>query len=90
MAKVTNVSSKTVSVLRWKFLPDGRIISPMGEFTSDIPDKIAYSPQAKHLADQGILFINGYSRAVKAAEPVEVEEVEVEEIEDVEPDEEPE
>lgn len=88
MAKVTNVSSKTVSVLRWKLLPDGRVISPMGELTSDVPDKVAYSQQAKHLADQGILSIEGYSKVVKAAEPVEVEEVE--EIEDVEPDEEPE
>jgi hypothetical protein len=85
MPKVENTTDKTISVLRWKVLPDGRIISPMGAIVSEMPNEVAYSPQVKHLADQGYLVVPGYSRPKQVPVP-DIPEEEPEELMDSESD----
>lgn len=68
VTKVINKAGRTVSILRWKVLPDGRVINPLGEVKDDLPTEVAYSPQAKHLADQGLVSIRGYMSAKAPAE----------------------
>lgn len=65
MPKVRNISGRTVTILRWKVLPDGRVVSPVGEVAADLPDDIVYSSQSRHLADQGLISIDGYRLIVK-------------------------
>lgn len=84
MPQVENTTNRTISVLRWKILPDGRIISPMGAIVAEMPNEVAYSPQVKHLADQGHLVVQGYHKPKEVPAPDVPEEV-VEE-----PEEEPE
>jgi hypothetical protein len=48
------------SVMRWRFLPDGRVLDPHGRVKAQVPDDVAYSPAAKRMADKGILDIEGY------------------------------
>jgi len=60
------------SVMRWRFLPDGRILDPHGNVKKMVPDDVAYSQAAKRMADKGILDIEGYAApkaAVKKAPP---------------------
>jgi hypothetical protein len=59
--KVINVVGRTVELLRWKLLPDNRVISPRGVLADELPHDVAYSHQAKHLADQGLITIQGYT-----------------------------
>jgi hypothetical protein len=71
--KVINVAGRTVELLRWKLLPDNRVISPRGVVADELPDSVVHSHQAKHLADQGLITIQGYSlvQAPKAEMPPE-------------------
>ena len=81
MSKVRNESGRTVTILRWKILPDGRVISPMGALVSELPDDVAYSSQAKHLADQNLLMIPGYTTLEGEAEvPPSVEPADVDDL----------
>jgi hypothetical protein len=48
------------SIMRWRFLPDGRVLDPHGQVKAQVPDDVAYSPAAKRMADRGILDIEGY------------------------------
>jgi hypothetical protein len=62
MAKVINPSEEGISILRWRLLPKSHIfVDPKGRLVEDAPPYIAYSPQAKALADQGIISIEGYT-----------------------------
>lgn len=61
MAKVQNLQGRTVSLLRWKVLPDGRCVNPRGDVGCCLPDAVAYSDKAKRLADQGVLKLEGYN-----------------------------
>jgi hypothetical protein len=70
MSKVRNESGRTVTILRWKVLPDGRVISPMGVVASDLPDDVVYSSQARHLADQNLITIEGYKLIVDEGKKV--------------------
>lgn len=75
MPEVINKSGRTVALLGWKVLPDSRVVSPRGELKEGLPSDIAYSDQAKHLADQGLITIQGYApvrgpKAETASEPV--------------------
>ena len=70
MAKVINVAGRTVELLRWKLLPDGRVISPRGVVADALPDAVVYSPTARHLADQGIITIEGYKLIVQDGKKV--------------------
>jgi hypothetical protein len=60
MPKVRNDTSRAVPLCRWRILPDNRVINPLGEIKDELPADIAYGPQAKRLADQKIIAIEGY------------------------------
>jgi len=60
MPKVSNIAGRTVEMLGWKVLSDGRVIDPRGEIQDDLPDRVAFSNQAKHLADLNLITIQGY------------------------------
>lgn len=69
MAKLSNLTGQTVELLGWRILPfSGRYLDRLYRSHRDIPDDIAYSDQAKHLADQGILEIEGYTSASSTAQ----------------------
>lgn len=61
MTKVQNPSGRALTLSRWKILPDGRCVDPLGVLGCCLPDSIAYSARAKKLADQGLLKIYGYN-----------------------------
>lgn len=67
-----------VGVMRWRFLPDGRVLDPKGNVKSVVPDDVAYSNAAKRLANKGILDIEGYHppRPKPAAAPQVVKKTE--------------
>lgn len=69
MPKVRNDSGRVIPLLRWKILPDSRVISPLGEIKTEFPADMAYSPQAKRLADQKLITIEGYMVAGSSAAP---------------------
>lgn len=80
MAKVKNNAGRALTVLRWTILLDGRVIDPLGSVKQELPDEIAYSPQAKRLVDSGLATFPGVTPEAKVDEPVLVElEVEVQE-----------
>jgi len=62
MAKVTNLTDRGVLLLRWRILPknQGGVMDPSGNRVESVPADVAYSPQAKRLANKGILKIEGY------------------------------
>lgn len=63
MAKVRNLTGRSVPLLRWRILPNSdQALNPAGEVVDYVPDVVSYSPQAKRLADQGILWIQGYTK----------------------------
>jgi hypothetical protein len=70
MPKISNIAGRTVELLRWKLLPDGRVISPRGVVADALPDDVVYSPTARHLADQGIITIEGYKLIVQDGKKV--------------------
>jgi len=76
MAKMKNLTDTTVSVQRWKFLPDGRCLDPRGNVKNVVPDDVAYGAAAKRLADQGVLDIEGYrpKKVIDSGPPVSVKE----------------
>ena len=57
-----------VSVMRWRFLPDGRVLDPKGKLKSIVPAEVAYSAAAKRMARTGILDIEGYAPPVAKKE----------------------
>jgi hypothetical protein len=59
-----------MSVRRHVILPDSRVKTPEGLIVCCLPDEIAYSPQAKVLADAGAITIEGYTPQ-KVETPVE-------------------
>jgi hypothetical protein len=62
MDKIFNCTDQGVELLGWRFLPNSPYaINPQGKKTDHIPDAIAFSPQAKRLAAQGLLRIRGDS-----------------------------
>lgn len=70
MPKVFNPREEGVNILRWRLLPKSRIfIDPSGRLVEDVPSYVAYSPQAKALADQGLLRIEGYTPAGSLPQP---------------------
>jgi hypothetical protein len=72
MAKVTNLTERTVLLHHWKVLPKGsRLLNPQGVEKDSMPDVLAYSPSGKHLADQGQLELEGYIPTALRAPVVE-------------------
>jgi hypothetical protein len=69
MAKVkyTEKGGSGVSVMRWRVLPNGKILDPRGNVRAQLPDDVAYSRAAKRLADRGALSIEGYTPAKKTS-----------------------
>lgn len=67
--KYTEKNGPGASVMRWRFLPDGRVLDPHGNVKNLVPDDVAYSPAAKRMAAKGILEIEGYVPPKPAAEP---------------------
>ena len=62
MARVTNLRSEGITLLRWRVLPKSFVwIDPQGRQLTDVPPYVAYSVQAKALADRGFLNIEGYT-----------------------------
>ena len=62
MAKVTNLTNKTIPLLRWKVLPaSSNVVDPKGHVYTSMPDDVAYSSVGKRLALQGALELEGYS-----------------------------
>jgi hypothetical protein len=91
MPKVKNLSGAGLDLLRYRILPDSRVLCPDGTVTSDLPGEVACTTQAKHLVDTGALEIAGYAKTEPPAPPKEPEaepvgtplpEVEPEEAED--------
>lgn len=79
MAKVTNLTDRVQSFLRWKVMPNSsKLIDPRGAIVDVMPDHLAYSPEGKGLADQGFLELEGYTppkpEAPKAPPPPPVVE----------------
>jgi len=71
MIKVLNCTSNGVEVLGWRFLPTSHYaMSPDGRKTDHIPSTVAFSSQAKRLADLGFLEIDGYT-PIRATAPPE-------------------
>lgn len=79
MPKVRNDSRKAITLCRWKILPDNRLLNPLGEIKDELPANIAYGPQAKRLADEKLIAIEGYvvvgQEILYAAKPKESEPV---------------
>ena len=70
MNKVLNCTGNGVEVLGWRFLPNSYYaMSPDGRRTDHIPASVAFSSQAKRLADLGFLEIAGYAPAKAKAPP---------------------
>lgn len=66
MAKVKAIG-KTAQLLGWRVMTDGRCIDSRGGVHKTLPDRIAHTPQAKRLADQGAIEIAGYRAPVAKA-----------------------
>lgn len=61
MPKVVNLSEEGITILRWRLLPRSRIfVDPQQRLVEDVPAYVAYSDQAKALANQGVIRIEGY------------------------------
>lgn len=70
MNKVTNLTTRNVEVIGWRFLPSSTYaIDPVGNKTDHIPTHVAFSSVAKRLANMGVLEIDGYYPS--KASPVE-------------------
>jgi len=66
MNRVRNCLDRAVEVCGWRFLPKSTYaIDPSGRKTDHIPAVVAFSAQAKRLADLGLLHIDGYSVVLK-------------------------
>jgi hypothetical protein len=61
MPKVWNLTKKGVPLLRWRVLPDNRVLDPQGRIHDQLPDDVGYSAQAKRLCELGVLNIEGVS-----------------------------
>ena len=62
MPKVENLTSRGISLARWRLLPNGSaVISPSGQPAAELPAEVAYSSRAKAMADQGLIAIPGYT-----------------------------
>jgi hypothetical protein len=70
VTKVINTAGRTVELLGWKILSDSRVVGPRGEVMDDLPTDVAYSNQAKHLADLGLVTIRGYTAETAPKKPV--------------------
>lgn len=68
MPKVRNDAGRALTLRRWTILPNSRVVSPLGYIKDELPADIAYGPQAKRLADQKLIAIQGY--VVKGQEPL--------------------
>lgn len=76
MVKVMNLTARGVPFLGWRVLPNGSdLTDPNGQKQTSMPADVAYSAQAKRLADQGLIAIDGYIKVtpveVPAAKPKE-------------------
>ena len=67
MAQITNNSGRPVNLLRWTILPDGSYRDVRGNVQEVLPDNVMYSSQARQLADQGVITVEGY-----IPQPVEI------------------
>jgi hypothetical protein len=81
MAKVTNLTERTAHLHHWRVLPKSagsKLLDRQDHFRPEMPAEVAYSPEAKLLADNGHLAIEGYVPApkveTKAPEPAPVQE----------------
>ena len=71
MPVVKNLTNRGVSLLRWRILPNGtKAIDPSGNLANSLPAEVAYSDQAKRLADQDILEIEGYHKLIMVGRSV--------------------
>jgi hypothetical protein len=62
MARIANLTQMTIKLLNWRILGgSNKALNPQGKLVDWIPEEIAFSPQAKRLADQGFLRIEGYT-----------------------------
>lgn len=68
MPRVRNDTGRAIPLLRWTIAPDGWVLDPHGVVKDGLPDDIAYSPQAKRLADKKFIAIHGY--VVDGQEPI--------------------
>ena len=66
---IKNISGKPLPILRWTLLPDGRAVARFTGKIQDLPVSAVQSPQARRLADEGLVEIEGYTPAPKAATP---------------------
>lgn len=72
MNRVRNCTDRGIEVLGWRFLPKSTYaISPGGQKTDHIPAVVAFSQQAKRLADLMLLEIDGYTPAAPKSVPVQ-------------------
>jgi len=61
MVKVTNLTDRVAGFLHWRVMPKSSVLrDPRGAKRELMPAEIAYSSVAKHLADQGVLELEGY------------------------------
>lgn len=80
MAKVTNKTDRGIPLRGWRVLPNGsKVVDRSGRIHKSVPDEVAYCPQAKALADQGVLELEGYAVAppkptVKKAEKLDLKD----------------
>lgn len=52
-----------INILGWRVLPLSKgVLDPSGRAQEEMPAEVAYSEQAKRLADLGVLTIEGYVR----------------------------
>lgn len=59
---VKNLSGKPLSLLRWTLLPDGKVVAKFtGKVLEQLPAAAAQSPQARRLADERLIEIEGYT-----------------------------
>lgn len=64
MPRVDNITPEGLTLMRWRSLPNSCVwVDPQGRQMRDVPAHIAYSDQAKALADRQVLRIEGYSTA---------------------------
>lgn len=61
MPRVTCKGEMGVNILGWRVLPLSKgVLDPNGRAQEEMPTEIAYSEQAKRLADLDVLSIEGY------------------------------
>lgn len=68
MPRVQNLSKKGIPLLRWRVLPDGRVLDPTGKVHDELPADVGYSDQAKRLCRRNLLRVEGINWFLSEAE----------------------